>query len=102
MRLRLSDIGERTATLAATRLAIDHKKPNVALIDGLDAMISPELYPALVEWFKTLVEEGVQAVATMRDSERAHRLAKAATENGIDGAAYRLSLPGGMPAVPGL
>ncbi|BES82424.1 hypothetical protein [Pyrodictium abyssi] len=102
MRVRLSDMGECTATLAAARLAIDHKKPDVVLIDGLDAMISPELYPALVEWFKTLVEKGVQVVATMQDSERARRLARAAIENGIDAAAYRLSLPGGMLTVSSL
>ena len=99
IRIRLSDMGECAATLAAARLAVDHKKPNVVLIDGLDAVTSPELYPALVEWFQALVGEGVQVIATMQDSEHARMLARATAENGIDAANYQLSLSGGMLTV---
>jgi hypothetical protein len=67
----------------------------VVLIDGLDALVSPERYPALGDWYETLTEKGIQVIATIQDSEHAHRFALAAKERGIDAVAYRLSLLGG-------
>ncbi|WP_143522103.1 ATP-binding protein [Pyrodictium delaneyi] len=96
VRVRLSDMGECTATLAAARLAIDHRKPDIILIDGLDTMAPPELYPALIEWFTRLTEKGIQVVATLQDPSHAQQLRRAAERDGINTIAYKLSLSGGQ------
>jgi len=96
MRVRLSDMGECAATLAAARLAIDHRKPDIILIDGLDTMAPTELYPALIEWFTRLAEKGIQVVATLQDPSHAQQLRRAAEREGINTIAYKLSLSGGQ------
>jgi len=70
-RLRLGDLGDGVADMAAAMLAVEVAKPQLLLWDGVETFMHPRALQVLALWFSELAERGVQVVVSTHSLDAA-------------------------------
>ena len=70
-RVRLGDLGDGVADMAAGMLAVEVAKPQLLLWDGVETFMHPRALQVLALWFSELAERGVQVVISTHSLDAA-------------------------------
>jgi len=70
-RVRLGDLGDGVADMAAAMLAVEVVKPQLLLWDGVETFMHPRALQALALWFSELAARGVQVVVSTHSLDAA-------------------------------
>lgn len=68
-RIRLGDLGDGAQVLAVAMSLFELVKPRILVWDDVEAHMNPSLLAYTAEWIASLVEEGVQVVASTHSIE---------------------------------
>ncbi|MEM3659966.1 MAG: AAA family ATPase [Thermoproteota archaeon] len=77
-RIRLTDAGTGVQNYVTARSLCELKKPGILLWDAVDNGLNPAKLSRIACWFYSLVEKGIQVIATTRSPEAARRITEAA------------------------